>query len=335
MKKLTLVVLAVLFFAFPAFAQDRVEDIVKKARDLMGDEKPVEAAAEISKAIAIEPQNPDLYITRAGFYFHLENRAEILKDAQRAAALAPTDRKILYFAALILQRSQQHKEALKISDELMALGDVDRFGWGLRVQIKTHLQDFFGAFEDAATAIELFPEDANLRQNQANLVRLMGNSDKALEMYNSLIAAGEKKLAKTKDENQKVSLNRSQSMFLFSRAGLNFSKFSREQALADLIKAVEYLPEGSSYFQRARIYRDQKMFAEAVADFSKILEANLNFDKSLVYLERGDTYFFSQKYTEAVADYEEAVKLNESMREFTQKRIAQIKQKTAETNQPK
>jgi tetratricopeptide (TPR) repeat protein len=335
MKNLTLIVLAAFFLTFPAAAQTDVEPIVKRAQNLGSREKPEAAIAEINKAIAIEPQNPDLYLRRAEFYFISQNKPEILKDARKATALAPTDKQVLYRAALVLFRSQQYQEALKISDELMALGDVDHSGWSVRIQIKTHLEDFFGAFEDASTAVELFPENIYFKQNQANLVRLMGDSDKALEMFDALVAASEKKLAAAKNDNEKITAKRALSMFLFSRAHLNFKQLSKELGLADLIKAVDYLPEGPSYFQRGRMYRELKMFPEALADFTTIIEGKLKFDKWAVYIDRGDVYYSMQKYAEAVADYETAAKNNESVREFMEKRISLAKQKMAELNQMK
>ena len=335
MKKLTFSLLVALSFAFPVFAQTDVDSIVRKAKTMFLSKQRAEAVEEINKAIALEPGNPDLYLTRAEFYLFLQNKSEVLNDAQKAAALAPTDKKILYRAGLVLLRGLQFKEALKISEELTALGDLDRQGWGLRIQIKRSLKDFIGAFEDASRAIELFPEDDYLKQAQADLIRLLGDSEKALEIYDSIIAANEKKLSLANAQSDKTSIKRALSLFLFNRARINLAKSLMEPALADLAKAIEYLPDGNNYFRRAGIYVEHKMYAEALADFSKIIDEKLIFDRSFVYLQRGNVYFMTQKYAEALADYEEAVKLNESMRQYAQKRIALIKQKTTEISQPK
>ncbi|HEY0459681.1 MAG TPA: tetratricopeptide repeat protein [Pyrinomonadaceae bacterium] len=337
MKKLTFILLLTLLSAFTAAAQTDVQSIAERAKNLFGSNEREKAFVELNKAIALEPDNPNLYVTRAEFYFALQNKKpEILRDAQKAASLAPTDKEILYRAALVLHRSQQFKEALKLVEERAALGNLDRRGWGLRIQIKTFLEDFYGAFEDASKAIELFPQDDYLKQVQANLIRLMGDSDKALEIYDALIASNEKKLALAKDENEKSSIKSALSLFLLNRARIILTKPQKEQAFADLIKVVEYQPEGFNYFHRGKLYREQKMYAEALADFNKILvDGKTGMDKSFVYLERANVYYETQKYREALADYEEAVKLNESMRQFVQNRIALIKQKTDETSQPK
>jgi tetratricopeptide (TPR) repeat protein len=336
MKKFSLIVFSVLLLSISASAQTAVEKMVERARKLNFERKVAESYAEINRAIALEPSNPDLYLARADFYLLDDNKAELLKDAQKAAALAPTSRKILYFAALFIFRSQQYEEALKISDQLMTLGEVELRAWHLRVRIKTHLEDFFGAFEDAAAGGEFYPEDDYLKQYQANLVRLMGNNDKALEMYNALVAATEKKLSKTTDKNKIADLKRSLSMFLFSRAGVNFTKLFREQALADLVKAVEYTPEPSSYFMRALQYKLQKMYPEAIADFTTGLSLEKDSNRIQFFIARGDVYAITEKYDEAHRDYEEALKLDSGIREVFDARVAWLNKLRAKNpNQPK
>lgn len=336
MKKLSLIFFVLLFLSFSAVAQSKAEKLVAQARKLNSDRKIAESYAAINRAIELEPNNAELYLTRADFYFSDDNKTEVLNDAQKAASLAPTDRKILYFAATVLHRSRQYQEALKISDQIMTLGEVELRSWHLRVQIKTHLEDFFGAFEDATAGSEQYPDDDYLKQNQANLIRLMGNSDKALEMYNTLIAAGEKKLAKAKDENARYTAKRALSMYFFSRAGVNFTKFFKEQALADLIKAVEYLPEAMSYFMRAKIYRDQRMFTEAIADLTTALEFDKGIDRLQIYIERGDVYAFMEKYDQAHRDYEDALKLDPGIRPLFDARVAWInKMRAKNPNYPK
>lgn len=336
MKRLFVSLLFLFFSAAGVAAQTEAATLVEKARLFYNDQKFSEAVAEISKAIAFEPGNADLYITRAEYNFLLEKKTDVLNDAQKAVSLAPTDKKILYFSAQILRQSGQYEQALKISDSHIALGDADRFAWGLRVSIKTHLKDFIGAFEDATAAAEIFPQDSIFKQNQANLIRLMGDSDKALEMYNKQIAALETRFNKTKDANEKTQLKRDLISFLFSRSGILFSKLENEQAKSDLIKAIEYEPTESNYFRRAKSYRQQKMYAESVADLNKVVGMNGQFDKAVLFIERGDVLYSMQKYAEAIADYERALKLDEThLKDLMQNRIKLAKQKMEVSNQPK
>ena len=326
MKKLSLIIVALFCLSLMTFAQTEVETIAAKANKLNFDGKTEEAIAEISKAIAIDPQNANLYLTRANFYNFSDNKLEILADAQKAASLSPIDRKVLYFSASVLQESQQLKAALKIADELIALGDVDRFGWSLRINLKMQLQDFVGAFEDTTTALELFPQENMFKQSQAALFRLAGNSDQALEIYNAEIAASERKLNKAKNESEKPPIIHDLTNFLFSRAGFYFSKSNIEKARADLIKAVNYEPTDTNYYQRAKIYREMELFAKAEADLTKALEILKGFDKVTILIERGDVYVESGKYEEALKDYQEVLKLDATLKDLFDERVSWIKQ---------
>jgi tetratricopeptide (TPR) repeat protein len=336
MKKFSLIIFAVLLLTFPVFAQTEVEVIIEKAKRLSLEEK-TEAAIELmNKALQLEPQNPDVYLTRAEFYFVLDKTDEVLKDAQKAAELAPTDRKILYFSASVLRRSQFLKEALTIADRMIALGDVDRFGWSQRIQIKMQLQDFVGAYEDVATALELFPKENMFKQNQALLIRLMGDSDKALQMYNALIESAEKKSGKQKNEEARTRFNNDLGNFLFARAGLYLSQSNPDAAKADLLKAINYAPTDYNYYRRARVYRELKMYAEAEADLTKALEVFKQFDKIQILIERGDVYVLDQKYDEALKDYQEFLKLDIKLKDAFDARVVWLNQmRDKYSNQPK
>jgi tetratricopeptide (TPR) repeat protein len=324
MKKLPLALFVLFLFTAAATAQTEVETFVEKARQFSSDGKFNEAVAEISKAISAQPNNAEFYLTRANYYLLLDKNAEVLGDAQKAVSLNPTDKKILYFSAQMMHRSRNYGEALKVSDSLIALGDVDKSAWSLRIQIKTYLEDFVGAYEDATTAAGLFPRENMFKQNQANLIRLMGNSEKALEMYNALIVALEKKTGKADDEAYKRDI----SSLFFSRSGIHFAKSNAEAAKSDLIKAVNYLPTEFSYLRRAKIYKQQKMYAESLADLNKALEINKQPEKIIFLIERGDVYFLMKNYKEAIADYEEIITLDEAqMKEPMQRRIELAKQK--------
>lgn len=329
MNKITLILLTMLCLSLNIRAQTDVETIIEKAKQLHLEQKTAEAIAELNKAFVIEPHNADLYLTRADFNRFLDNKTDILNDAQKAALLAPTDRRVLYFSAQVLHGSQQETEALKIADQLIALGDVDRFGWSLRINIKMQLKDFVGAYEDVGTALVLFPKENMFKQNQAILIRLMGDSEKALEIYNAVIASSEKKLSKTKTEGEKAQIIRDLTDFYFSRAGYYFSKSNDEQARADLIKAVGYAPTDSNFYRRARIYRDQEMYAEAISDLTKSLEILKQFDKVSILIERGDVYVESGQYDEALQDYQEVLKLDATLKEVYDQRVTWIKQMRA------
>ena len=336
MKNLPFCLIAILLFAIPAFAQNDIKTFKDNAGELSLQGKFNEAITEINKAIALQPNDADLILKRAELQRFAENNQAFINDVQKAVLINPSDKKVLYSGALLLHRAGNYEQALKICSELFALGEPDVWAWQLIVRIKTHLEDFVGAFEDVSKAIELFPENAVFRQNQANLIRLMGNSDKAIEMYTSLIAVYEKKLSAEKDENKKERFRYDLSQFLFSRSRVYFENFNKESAQADLIRAVEHLPIARIYYQRARNYIMFKMYAEALSDLNKAIELEKDKAKFTYFIDRGDIYFRMRKYSEAIQDYEQVIKLQDTLKEPMQRRIVLAKQKVQEnSNQPK
>lgn len=328
--------IVILLFAIPVFAQNDIETFRKNASDLSDQRKFAEAAIEIGKAIELEPNNADLFLKRAQFNWLANNNQALLSDVQRAVSINPTNRNNLYAGALLLHRSGNYQQALKTCYELFALGESDYSAWQLIIQVKTHLEDFIGAFEDASQAMELFPDEAVFKQNQANLIRLLGNSDRAVELYTSLIPAYEKKLSAEKDEIKQERIRNDLSQFLFSRSRVYFETARNDLAQADLDRAVEILPIARIYYQRARHYIMFKMYAEALPDLNKAIEMGNKNTEFNFFLDRGDVYFRMRKYNEAIQDYEQVVKLQDSLKEPMQRRIIQAKQKSQEeSNQPK
>ncbi len=319
-----------MLFAIPVFAQNPVETFRENASELSDQRNFVEAAVEIGKAIELQPTNADLFLKRAEYNWYAKNNQALLSDVEKAVSINPTDKKILYYGAQLLHRSGNHQQALKTCNELFSLGEPDYWAWQLIVHIKTHLEDFYGAFEDASTAIELFPDEAVFKQNQANLIRLLGNSDKAIDLYTSLISAYKKKLNAEKDEIKKERIRNDLLQFLFSRTRVYFETSRKDLAQADLNSAVEILPIARVYYQRARHYIMFKMYSEALPDLNKAIELDNKKPEFSYFLDRGDIYYRMRKYNDAIQDYEQVVKLQDSLKEPMQRRIELAKQKILE-----
>ena len=70
MKHFVVILLAGLLLAFciPVFAQIDIENFLKKSAEYEQQDKLDEAAGELTKAIAVQPANADLYLRRADLY---------------------------------------------------------------------------------------------------------------------------------------------------------------------------------------------------------------------------------------------------------------------------
>ncbi|MCA1623895.1 MAG: hypothetical protein LC768_06930 [Acidobacteria bacterium] len=290
MKRILPVLLAFLVFSLPAFGQTEVESYLEKANQYDRERKFGEAITELSKAIAVQPTDANLYLRRANLHLLTQNKQELLADVQKAVAINPTDKKILFYGASTVFRSGQYQQSLLMVNSLIALGEPDLQTLELRISIKTHLEDFAGAYEELTKTIELFPNEDHLKHNQANLIRLMGDSDTALEKFSAQIVSLEKKLSKIENKEAATRLRWDLSALFFSRAYIYRNKLEIEKMKADLIKAVEFHPIAVKYERRAAFYTRQKMYDEALADLNKAIEMDTDSNAGL-YMSRGEVFF--------------------------------------------
>jgi tetratricopeptide (TPR) repeat protein len=174
MKKFPLIVFVFLLLAVSAPAQTEVKSFVDEARSLAIQKKYTEAIAEITKAIQIQPDNADLYITRGEMYYRRGySNPFVEKDMLTAVSLSPNDAKTLLLAANRLRFIGRLPETLRITDSILALKPSNPMllnVYQLRFETRYYQKDYAGAFEELARTIETLPtanktatvEDANL-----------------------------------------------------------------------------------------------------------------------------------------------------------------------------
>jgi len=335
MKIVSLVFLTFLISTFSIFGQSEIESFINKSNQFQKEGKFDEAIVELSKAIAVQQNDANLYIERANLYLLTQNKQNLLADVKKARAISPTDKKSLYYGTLVVFKSGQYQESFTLINHLIALGEPDLPALELRVSILTHLEDFASAYEEITKVIELFPNENGLKHNQANLIRLMGDSDTALDSFSAQIVSLETKLSKIENKDAATRLKWDLSALFFSRANIYQNKFEIEKMKADLIKAVEWHPIPVNYERRANFYTKQKMYDDALADLTKAIEKDS--DKNVgLFLRRGDVYYSMRKYLEAVKDYEQVLKQKTGLEQLAERRISQAKQKMQENvNHPK
>ncbi len=335
MKIISLVCLSFLIFTVSIFGQSEVESFLTKSSQLQNESKFDEAIVELSKAITVQPNNANLYIDRANLYLLTQNKQNLLADVKKANAINPTDKKNLYDGTLMVFKSGQYQDSLSLINALIALGEPDLPALELKVSILTHLEDFAGAYEEITKVIESFPNENRLKHNQANLIRLMGDSDTALDNFSAQIVALETKLSKIENKETVNRLKWDLSALFFSRARIYQNKFEIEKMKADLIKAVEWHPIPMNYERRANFYTKQKMYDVALTDLTKAIKTDS--DKNVgLFLKRGDVYYSMGKYAEAIKDYEQVLKQKTGLEQFAERRIFSAKQKMQENvTQPK
>ena len=329
MKHLIFGFLFLLSLSSFCFAQTTAEEFIKKSNEYLSENKLPEAIAALNKAIALRPDDAELYLRRADLNFGVPDYEAAEQDVNQAARLKPDNKPTILTAAKILRNSRKCSEAKNLLDGFVAKqtaagGDV----FYARSHTKMCLGDWFGAYEDMFAASELTPPDAPLsnhyRTTLAGMLSKVGESDKAIEQLGKLIKFYHEKFMKQGVERGKFNPDHSLADVYRIRAGVYHAQKNETAEFADLAKSIEYNPLDFNYRIRAKIYADHEMYAEAAADYTQGLQNTLN--PAIFLFERGEIYVEMKRFDEAVKDFTEAAKKDASFKDIAEQRIALIKQ---------
>lgn len=329
MKHLMFGFLSLLSLGSFCFAQTAAEEFIKKSDEYLSENKLSEAIGELTKAIALHPENADLYLRRADLNFGVPDYEAAEQDVNQALRLNPDDKPTILTAAKLLRNSRKCTEAKSLLDGFIARQAASGDVFYARSHSKMRLGDWFGAYEDMFTASELTPPEAPLsnhyRTTLAGMLSKVGESDKALEQLGKLIKFYHERFMKQGVERGKFNPDHTLSEVYRIRAGVYHAQKNESAEFADLAKSIEYNPLDFNYRIRAKIYADHEMYAEAAADYTQALKNTLN--PAIFLFERGEIYVEMKRFDEAVKDFNEAVKKDASFKDLAERRIALIKQK--------
>jgi len=347
MKKLPLILFAFLLLVISAFAQTDVKPIVDEANRLYKKGKYAEAAAQISNAIAVQPNDASLYIQRANFYYEIPDNPSGVKDLLTAASLSPKDEKILFTAARELRRTGRIQEALNIIESLLALKLSATYlvrTYNLSSECKRLLKDYRGAFDDKIREIELAPTAKKdrtdeemklvyemlgtmrtlLESSSSSLVYDLENDENVLIYHERLFDVIERKNREW-GENQlplpwdKVTIlgrkpdfvediQRNLRRFQIKCAGLYWDKGQTGKAEEMLQRVVQNGQNWESYQDRAQFYLKKGLDKEAAADWNTIIiELTKEIDKTDIPYYKSSFYDTRGDYHIYLKQYEKAI----------------------------
>jgi tetratricopeptide (TPR) repeat protein len=352
MKYLPIILLALLLCLIPAFGQaEAVNDFIKKSSEFAAQNEYEKAIAELGQAIAIDPKQSFLFLTRAGYYAKLKDFDASLKDLKTAIAVDPEFPSVLNMAGRQFNLNGQYEEGVNAADSLIVLEPQNPTGYELRAESKYALNNYPGAFEDSLKVIELTPLDRRLNttrlsglltnelKKDGNIFfdyeRLLDRLDhryeqlgKLPDMYPRFADAPEVRLKSNGNQTEMFP----QILFLLSNAAALYDEKGKpDQAFEMLKRIAHYEPLWKTLVIRAKYYLNRKSYATAIEDLTGAIELRKQVPnlQSEAFVLRGDVYVLTNQPENALADYETAKALDKNIAYLVNYKVSRIKEKLA------
>lgn len=123
----------------------RLERLLDKADILKETGKFNDALVELAKAMEIEPENPDVYLSYALTYDSMNDLKASLPYFEKALVLCPNDHYIMTHLGITLARNEKYSEAIEILNEALEINpEYIVAKWNLGLIYRT-----IGLYEDA------------------------------------------------------------------------------------------------------------------------------------------------------------------------------------------
>ena len=271
------------------------------------------AEADYTKAIELNPENPDPYISRSNLY--TQHGAITWGGAEAGMQKAADD----YAKAINLDPEKRNLNENRYEAD-------EKYSKGIRFY---NLTQYSRAEAYYSKAIELSPKYTDAYYNRARAYEKLKQYDKAEADYNKTIELDAKYInAYSKRANLYTILNQydkaeadytkaieldSQNLELYTNRADFYKDIEQyEKAEVDYTKTIEMDPEYFfHYYNRADLYKILKKYDEAEADYTKAIE--LDSQNPEPYNNRADFYKDTEQYDKAKSDYTKAIDLEDAL----------------------
>ncbi len=304
---------------------DEVDLMHQTAAQFMSANQFAEAAEELKKVVAAEPDRLDAWTDLATCYKKLKDHANAAAAYQAASDLSPGNMDLLSNLGYMQLASEQYDEGIITYEKMLALDSVS-------YDANIHLGFIYGKKGDIQKALPFYeaalaakPGDVQTLGSLAQMYADNGNTDKSVEMYQRAIevAGAEQKatlraklgssLIKQKQYDKAAevygALVEANGENPAHRFNLGISLMQMKQhgdAVPHLEKVIELRPDyGAAYQQLAMCYNNTNRFDSAIATVRKGLGATDQ--KGGLYCQWGKALEKKGLYEEAKDQFQRAV----------------------------
>ena len=187
-----------------------------------------EAIKILDMAVAIEPENDDLFVLRGQSYLGTENDELALKDLDKALDLNRQNVDALSLRARVHVTREDFDKAPQDANELIQQMPDNANGLGLRSLIYRAQRKLDKAIEDVESLVEMEPDNLDFKFDLALLLNANEEPSRALPIFDQVL---------------RLSRESAHSQILRSRGDAYLSLGKHEQAIDDYELALDLLAE--------------------------------------------------------------------------------------------
>jgi tetratricopeptide (TPR) repeat protein len=247
-----------------------------------------DAIAQFTKAIELNPDYLQAYVSRAEAYKAINELQKAAEDYKRALVFESSEIELYYRASEVNYLLKNYPEALDLINKGITLSPKHEEAYRLLSQIQTATEDYSNALASIDKALKLKDNPEN-NYTHGLISEKMKNYIQAEIDYDKAIAKNKLYLeAYLAQANLKLLLNKLDKAMENCNAAFKIDPNSRE-----------------AYLIRSRIYVKQTEYTKAIDDVSKLLSNNPN-DKEL-FLIRGTYYQEFTQHQNAINDFTKAI----------------------------
>lgn len=308
-----------------AFSQNG-KKFFKAGNELMENQKFLDAAAQYTSAIGLEPSNADYYSARAIAYESAGKLTEAFSDFEKATVFKPKDVEELINLGRVSNMLGNYGQALAILNKAKGMDKTNKKLYPERVKALIGLERYDQALKSSDTAIIV--KDDPLHYYYRGIIYVKLNNDilgkkelekaisrdkKAveprLELADLLVRNNDTKGA-IEQVNTVLEANDKNAHAYVVRSRIYRKELDYPNAINDVSKTILIDPENPEYYYiRGTYYQEFNQHSNAINDFSKYI--SLKSDNPDAFYARAKSFEEIMNYEKAMEDYRKISELSE------------------------
>lgn len=246
---------------------------------------------DFSRAIEIEPNKPEFYFNRACLYKNAKQYQNAINDYTIVIKLFPKLYTPVYNRGVCYEKLKIYQSSIKDFEKCIDISKNNIHPYYHLATIYKILKKYELSIKYLKLLIDIKSDYSPAYHDIGVILIQLEENEKAIQYFNKSIEIDNKK-----------------SIYYHNR-GWAYRKINPQNAINDMTMAINLDKNNPRfYFNRASIYKNEKMYDKAIEDYSVVILKfdNKNYDS---YINRGLCFYQINNFYDAINDYTKAIEL--------------------------